>query len=292
MRNLFWVLAGAVLVAGCAAGPKPVSHVEIQPYQPPAPKQVDPFKDLLEDNQSAGKAVEVGDVAIVPILNPKAPADCDYLTLQEAMQAKQCTVREKEGVNGLAITSTAKQPLFLMVGDLVLGGKQDRIVAESMVIEPGAKDEVIPVFCVEHGRWTPEEGNAASEREEFYSRDKSEQVDVSVKRQAIGGSQQAVWDAVGFSNARLGVEGDTETGAFRAAFDDPATMGKLDRMTEQAAKAKSNDAVGYSVLMNNEVVALDAFDSRGLCAKLADKLLRSYLLTAITGGYAGPPNTR
>lgn len=289
MRICLSLLIGTLILVGCAAGPKPVSHVSISPYQPPPPPpQGRIFEGLLQDGEQPGRAVTVGDVAIVPILNPDAPGECGYLTLNEAMQAGLCTVAEKDGVNGLAISNRATQPLFLMVGDLVLGGKQDRIMAESLVVSSGAKDETIPVFCVEHGRWTPEQGNEVSMKQQFYTRKDSEQVDVSVKRAAVtGAGQEGVWNAVGLSNSTLGVAGNTSTGAFRAAFDDADTVARLDRMVKQAGAAKSKDAVGYAVVMQQEVVALDTFDTRGLCEKLTDKLLRSYLLTAITGGYSG-----
>ena len=55
-------------------------------------------------------------------------------------------------VNRLRLRSRAKEPVFVMAGEMVRGGKQDRIVADDLLLAPG--DELtVAVFCVEHGRW-------------------------------------------------------------------------------------------------------------------------------------------
>jgi hypothetical protein len=270
----------ALLLIGCAATPR--AHVEITPHAPPTPDD-SALASALPEGHTAGEFVDVADIRIVGINNAKAPADTDYLTLHEALKANLCTVAEKDGVNGLAITNRSKQPIFLMVGDLVLGGKQDRIMAESIVVEAGANGETIPVFCVEHGRWAEEAGST-----EFYGREKSQQADVSVKSAAIATSDQSsVWAAVAENNVALGV--NPSTGTFRATFDDPETLAKLDAMYEKARDALTSDTVGFAVIYKSEVVALDVFDSKGLCVKLSEKLLRSYLVTAISSGYDPAP---
>ena len=40
-----------------------------------------------------------------------------------------------------------------MPGEIIIGGQQDRTVAQEYVIEPSTKPAMIEVFCVEHGRW-------------------------------------------------------------------------------------------------------------------------------------------
>lgn len=284
MRTSLIVLVLLSLFVAACASTAPKAHVRIDPFTPPSPDH-STLLELLPDGHTPGQPVDVADIRIVPVLNPSAPASTDYLTLHETLLGGKCVVAEKDGVNALAITNTADQPIFLMVGDLVLGGKQDRIMAESIVVEAGAKGESIPVFCVEHGRWSPEDG-----KEVFYAGAKAQQADVAVKSAAIATKNQgSVWDAVARNNEALGVSGNTRTGTFRATFDDAETIARLERMFETAAGAKHNHAVGYAVVYADEVVAMDLFDSRGLCAKLSDKLLRSYLVTAMSGGYAPGP---
>src|SRR6202022_3540843 len=80
-----------------------------------------------------------------------------YTTLDEGLKAKTVTVKEsKEGgeVNTLFVTNRGAKPLYLMGGEVVLGGQQDRCLARDTLIPPGKKGIPVTVFCVEHGRWT------------------------------------------------------------------------------------------------------------------------------------------
>ncbi|HVK04526.1 MAG TPA: DUF6569 family protein, partial [Armatimonadaceae bacterium] len=79
-----------------------------------------------------------------------------YMTLDEGLKAKLVSVVEKgQGgeVNALFITNRAQKPLYLMGGEVVLGGQQDRVLGQDTVIPAGGKSVPVTVFCVEHGRW-------------------------------------------------------------------------------------------------------------------------------------------
>lgn len=298
MNRLVLIAAAALAIAACTAKqpttPQPVAESTPQPA-PVAAFEVKVERhsskaasvyDLLPAGHTIGTEARVGDIRILAVNQPGAPAETEYLTLQEAMAANLCTVSERDGVSSLQITNRADKPLFLMVGDLLLGGKQDRILAESVVIEAGAKDAPIPAFCVEQGRWHTEAGNDASAREEFYMRADSAQVDFATKRAAIGtASQGAVWQAVSSNNENLGVGHHTRTGSFRATFDDEKTKKQLQDRLDDVRAITGAETVGYMVEHNGKVVAMDLFDSSGLLRKLSDQLLRSYLVTDMAGAY-------
>ena len=63
-------------------------------------------------------------------------------------------------VNRLVLKNSSSKPLYLMPGEIIVGGKQDRTIAQETIIAPGPKLVPIDVFCVEHGRWS---GRADSE---------------------------------------------------------------------------------------------------------------------------------
>lgn len=292
MRKFLVVAASLLLLAGCVARSVDESTVSHQSdttsvATPPAPSALElQIAGLLPEGHSTGGGVDVGEIRIAPVLNPAAPLQTEYITLHEALDAGLCTVAEEGGVNLLLVTNRAERPLFMLVGSLLLGGKQDRVLASSLVIEPGAENQRVAVFCVEPHRWSPERGNAAAAKGEFYLRGDARQVDNSVKSAAIAeGSQQEVWRAVENTNARLGVRSN-EGGSFRSTYDDDKTASELAKLFAKACAAKHTDAVGFVVTRGEEVVAMDLFESRGLCAKLADDLLRSYLVTSLSGSFA------
>ena len=56
-------------------------------------------------------------------------------------------------VNRLLVVNDSDKPLYLMPGEMIVGGSQDRAIGEEMTIAPTGKPVPIDVFCVEHGRW-------------------------------------------------------------------------------------------------------------------------------------------
>jgi hypothetical protein len=83
------------------------------------------------------------------------------LTLQQALQQKKLVIKENyfdgnDNVNSLFIKNISKQPILLLDGELLKGGKQDRMIAETKVVYPNETNELelVNVFCIEKGRWS------------------------------------------------------------------------------------------------------------------------------------------
>ena len=56
-------------------------------------------------------------------------------------------------VNSLTVQNKSQDTVFIMSGDVVQGGRQDRVIAMDMVVPPRTITD-IPVFCVEQNRWS------------------------------------------------------------------------------------------------------------------------------------------
>lgn len=83
-----------------------------------------------------------------------------------SMDHTRAKVRELPGgpsVGSLAVTNTAGVPLLLLEGQLLEGGWQNRMVAQSTLLAPGA-EVPLDVVCVEQGRWHGVTGHAARGR--------------------------------------------------------------------------------------------------------------------------------
>src|SRR6184192_4727064 len=90
-------------------------------------------------------------------------------------------------VNQLVLVNRSKRPLLLLAGELVSGGKQDRVIGKDRIVPVGAPPLPLDVFCVEHGRWTGSSQFAAA----------GTIVHPSVReRAAVDQKQAEVWDAV------------------------------------------------------------------------------------------------
>ena len=77
-------------------------------------------------------------------------------SVQPLMRRRRITPSAEDGaqVNQLVLVNNSKRPLILLAGEIVTGGKQDRVIGKDRII-PAESDPVdLGVFCVEPGRWT------------------------------------------------------------------------------------------------------------------------------------------
>jgi hypothetical protein len=115
---------------------------------------MDPIKDFLEIVKLA-KAQSHRNLVLFPLLAPDS-GDPDYLNLEEALQEEAVVITEvDEGghVLELKLISRSESKVLILDGEELKGAKQNRIVNATFLIGP-KMEVVIPVSCVEHGRWS------------------------------------------------------------------------------------------------------------------------------------------
>jgi hypothetical protein len=205
-----------------------------------------------------------------------------YLTLEEALARKLLDVEElpQAEVNRVSVTSRAAQPIYLMAGDMILGGKQDRIVARDTLVPPGAREFVVEVFCVEHGRWEGQmhftAGDVASGSLRYEAQKTKEQT--------------RVWERVAREARTLAAA--SASGSYRAVARNPVAQADTDATVRALAGPLSRDreAVGMIVAIHGTVVAADIFRDGDLFRKQLPRLLKSYALDAIQEKPAAAPS--
>jgi hypothetical protein len=106
-------------------------------------------------------------------------------------------------VNTLVLVNNSKRPLVLLAGEIVTGGKQDRVIAKDRIVPAGADPIDLSVFCIEHGRWTESSvkfgATARNATGSFI-------VQPSVRQQTmVAKDQQQVWESVGGAIATMSV---------------------------------------------------------------------------------------
>ncbi len=91
-------------------------------------------------------------LAIYLIRGASAPG-ATPATLEEALGKGTIIVHETGNVSELQIENTGGEPVFVQFGDLVKGGRQDRVLTSSLLIPPKSGKIAIGAYCVEQGRW-------------------------------------------------------------------------------------------------------------------------------------------
>ena len=210
----------------------------------------------------------------------------NIMTLQEAMERELFRVYETSSVNELEVENLSKEfDVFIQSGDIVKGGKQDRILAVSIIIPARSGRVKIDSFCVEHGRWT-KRGNEDSTKFTS-SNDRIVTKELKIAANASR-SQQEVWDKVSEAQASLGrnvggsVAGSSAS-SLQLSLEDKkvvANIGEYIKKLGNIVDGKS-DVIGYAFSVNGQINSADIYVSNGLFKKLWPKMLKASATEAV-----------
>jgi hypothetical protein len=221
----------------------------------------------------------------------------NYLTLEEALAQKKVVVHETEEVGKLAVENVSPHEVFIQAGDIVKGGKQDRVIGYDVVLAPNSGRVPIASFCVEQGRWS----RRGHEVVEHFETANNMAVGKSMKmgfRSGGGRSQRMVWGAVSEVQEKLGAnlaksvrkrESATSLQLTLEDEDVKVTADEYVEMLGSALEGKS-DVIGYVFAVNSEVNSGDVYASAALFRKLWPRLLRASAVEAVAELKKGDPS--
>jgi hypothetical protein len=271
-----------------------------------------------------------GNLTVFPVVAAKSYPTGEFLTLDEGLHSGEVVVteagsvrglirrhgqpvRQYEGaeVNRLVLVNNSKRPLLLLAGEVVSGGKQDRVIGKDRIV-PAESDPIdLSVFCVEHGRWVASSEHFGASQAMYGSANGGPKppnapapmaimVQPSVRGKAMGDkNQQEVWDEVSkqkvamaeqvtVSANTVGVELDQAT-SYAKVNENQAVRKQVDAIAlpiEQSYQSlihqlRDRNAVGVVVAVNGRIIWADVFASADLLSKYWPKLVRSYASEAV-----------
>ena len=211
--------------------------------------------------------------------------DCEtipgYMLLDDALQKNLARVTETSGAGNvpeLSFENSSSERVLLVDGDQLIGAKQNRVVNISILVGAG-KRIVIPVSCVEQGRWRYKSDRFSSSSSALFAKaraSKMSQVSASLRSTGARSSNQgAIWAAVAEKASTLGHM--SETMAMEDLYEQ--------RTSDLAHYARAFHAEprqrGAVVAIDGKVAGLELFDSAAAFARYFDKLIRSYAMDAV-----------
>jgi len=263
-------------------------------------------------------------IAIFPVVSGSSQDTSSFLTLEEGLASGEVIVSERgtvrmvrnrdgvhtipdysasASVNQLVLINRSKRPLLLLAGELVSGGKQDRIIGKDRIVPVGAEPLPLDVFCVEHGRWTGDSSQFTAAKTIVHP---------SVREQAaVNQKQTEVWAAVAggtmagasgspsapnapaarlsTSDLQEAISSEAPTQSYRKIYESRRVGGSVDSFVEQVQRRfaratsglKGERVVGVIVAYGGEVAWSDIFASGELFHQYWSKLLRSYAVEAL-----------
>ena len=211
----------------------------------------------------------------------------NFLTLQEALEEKKAVVHETGNVSQLSVENVADDVyIYIHSGDIVRGGKQDRVVALDCIVPPKSGKQPLGSFCVESGRWRGRGGEAVREFSSSANMLSSKELKLAAKKE---GSQQKVWQEVAQEQDRLGksvggsVKAATSPSSLQLSLEDM----KVKEYADDYVKALSgvvkgkDDVVGFVFAINGKLNCADVYGSAALFEKFWPKLLKSSAVEAL-----------
>jgi hypothetical protein len=293
----------AVLVGMAVSGWR-----EAQAGEPPSP--VD-YKVLAP--------IRHGNLTVFPVVASTSHDTGGFLTLDEGLKSGEVEVTESGMVRGLmrrrphggvlrpeypvpdgaqvnrlVLINNSRRSLLLLAGEIVTGGKQDRVIAKDRIVPPESDPIDLDVFCVEPGRWVGASGKFG------HGSVNAAMAAPSVRGSAMAEKNQAqVWSKVGAARDQMTAQVQaaspqaahelSETTSYARVMDNENVKKKVDSLAgsveqEYAStirQLRDQNAVGVVVAVSGEIVWADIFASTNLLQKYWPKLVRSYATDAV-----------
>jgi hypothetical protein len=236
------------------------------------------IKEYLESAKFGRKQVSKN-MAMFPLLSEYS-LNLDYMLLDEALAARLVEVTELDNhgaVPNLKVHNKSPRMVLILDGEELVGAKQNRIVNTTILVA-GNATVVIPVSCVEQGRWAYNTSRFHSEERMMPSRMramKSEQVQRSVKNHGeYRADQSAIWHDIAERASRRDAASPSMSMAGIYEKDLPSLQEYLRRFSLIGSQ------VGAVFMINGKVVGMDAFGKSESFSKAFKKLVQSYAMDA------------
>jgi hypothetical protein len=219
-------------------------------------------------------------LSAIPLLLRDAP-QANYITLTKAIAdgfASITEISDDGSVPELLLNNTGKDNVLVLDGEELIGAKQNRI-ANLTILAAAESKTVIPVSCVEAGRWSYRSENFdVSERAQFSRGRAAKAAALSANMKATGthgADQHMVWENIEAKQSRMSVE--SPTSAMADMYD------QLHESIEDYAIqfVAVDNQVGVLFAIDGEIEGMDLFDASDTFAAMLPKLARSFAIDAL-----------
>jgi hypothetical protein len=232
-------------------------------------------------------AIEFKNLRIVPI-RPKLGFGNNVphvISLSQALQTGIATVTERgtastENVHFLRINNLSDETIFISSGELISGGRQDRMITRDTLLEANGRDQYVSVMCVEEGRWSDKEKKFSYQN--FANPALRKVLDSSKNQVLIWREIQRQLDESKIPNKSF---------AYLSRTTDKRMIQLNDEYYQyfkNRFKSADSTIVGIACISGDKVIGCDIFASIGLFYSQLDPLLKGYCDEAV---YTGKPIT-
>jgi hypothetical protein len=239
----------------------------------------------------SAKAWTFGNLQLIPVRYVGDGGSKGYLpfdhmrSLQKALREKKIRINELKGsgnadVRVLEMRNMGREAVILHSGEILAGGKQDRIISQTMILPPDKQRYYVNVYCVEKGRW--------DRRAKSFSFFRT--ADMGLRRATdVSRKQHQIWETID-NNFKLSGR-KSETSAYKDILSERRFLSEDSQyvkfFTEKLATTDSNFA-GFVAITGGQIIGTDLYSTKEMAMEAFHNSLRSYSATAIVVG--DPPD--
>lgn len=203
--------------------------------------------------------------------------------LKRGMSRKKVKVMElgnfmAKDINTIIIENNSDEHLLLLGGELLSGGRQDRIIAKDTILPPRSGKTEIKVYCIEEGRW----GKEKRFKHAGYG-------DAAIRKILDSAStQQKIWNEIRkrFRKRRL----FSKTTSYLALMGEKVIVDTSNIYFENLLpqfRSTDSSMIGFVAVTGNQVLGADVFISPELFFNNLEVTLKVYIDAAVMTG--SPP---
>lgn len=290
------------------------------------PRPVQAGEDPSVSGYKVLEPIRHGSLTVFPVVASKSYATNEFLTLDEGLRSGEVVVTEYGNIRGLlrrhispamqhdgaevnrlVLINNSKRPLLLLAGEIVTGGKQDRVIGKDRIV-PAESDPVdLSVFCVEPGRWVATSEHFGTSGATYgagggVAVPGTMMAQPSVRAKAMGDKDQSqVWAEVrkqqqAVETVEVEASAPTastneirSTSSYARVMENKDVKEKVDEVAKPIERnyqslikqLRDRKAVGVVVAVNGRIIWSDVFASTELLEKYWPKLVRSYASEAV-----------
>lgn len=229
---------------------------------------------------SIGNPGNYENLTLFPLYRDDEPV-IEYLMLDEALAKSAITIteiNETGRVSELKVRNDSDIAVLLLDGEELAGSKQDRILNTTILVAPNST-LIIPVSCVEQGRWHYKSRTFYSGDRMYKPTDrgkKARRVLASMKvGKGFSAGQSEVWEEVACLHKKFGNR--SKTHAMADVYDDQKR--NLDAYIKGCTIADGQ--TGFVALINGKIIGLEVLSRSYAMQRAFPKFIRSYALDAI-----------
>lgn len=209
------------------------------------------------------------------------------LTLDEAIEQRKIIIHETSQVNTLILENISNVYIFINSGDIVKGGKQDRVIQWDLLVKPGSGKIPVSSFCVEQNRWS----QRGKEQLHSFSSSKKRLASRELKLAAKKASKQGeVWDEVATMQSKLSrnigqsAKSSVSESSLQLTLENREIENRANAYTKGISELVGDlsDIIGFAFAINGELNSADLYCNNELFKKVWPKMLEACAIEAIS----------